>query len=314
MKRYWITSIAAMAAIVALSACAAKRELPSAGDTVDLGLVVGGKPIDRVLSNPDETNKVLSGLFGPGFDGDEGRGKLRELLQALDKGRPLGDVTAFRGVCGFSTAEFARAVLNRTEKRMTRGLVGDYLVEFDGNYRKNDFSYEQTWPGHLTVDMKTETYSKIGGRETLIEDRTEILQWHIEVVKDETHDGFEVRRRQGDPNDPNDPNYPDNPFPGTVFFPDESLDPTNKHSVWYRGLDHKLWAKGTEIVVHDVFRRIGDRPVERLPDSHEFYRTCEESCIDLMTRGFPPAYRIDFPEQSGYCLGRCSRPYIINSM
>jgi len=314
MTRYRTTSIAAMAAIFALSACAHKRDavdLPSAGDTVDLGVVVNGKPLDQVRTNPEETNKILADLLGPGFGGDEGRGKLRALLKALDEGSRLGDVTAFQGICGFSTAEFVRALVNIDEKRITRGLVGDYLVKFDGNTSNDGFRYRQTWPGHLTVDMRTETFRTIGGRSILLEDRTEILQWHIEVVKDPKRklDGFEVRLRQGDAkNDPNDP------FPGTVEFPPESLDPTNDFSVWKRGLDHKLWAQGREIVVHDIFRKVGNLPTKRLPDSHEFYRPCKESCIDMMTRGFPPAYRIEFPEQSGYCLGRCQHPNIMNSM
>ncbi len=311
MKRYWATSIAAMAAILALSACTIKRELPSAGDTVDLGVFVNGQPLDKFLSNPEETNKVLSELFGPGFAGDEGRDKLRELLQSLDNSRPLGGVTAFRGICGFSTAEFARAIVNPNEVRETRGLIGDYLFEFDGNYSKSKdgLKYNGMWPGHLTVDMKTETYKIVGGQKILIRNRTEILQWHIEVVQDARHDGFEVRLRQGDAK-----NNPNDPFPGTVVFPPESLDPTNDFSIWARGLDHKLWAKGTEIVVHDVIRWIGDLPPERLPDTHEFYRPCKESCIDMMTKGFPPVFRIDFPEQSGYCLGRCDHPFIMNSM
>ncbi len=202
-----------------------------------------------------------------------------------------------------SSVQFARAVLFSNEERNTRGLIGDFLYD------------ENTMTGHLTVDMKTKIY-KNGKLNS-----TRLLQWHIDVVKDAmaiavsgtawtvgSGDGYEVHLRQGDINNPDDP------FPDTVIIPDYLKDPNNLGSVWSRGLDHKLFAKGREVVVRDIFQKIDDGPIMRLPNGHVFYELSEESCIDLLTRGRPPAYRIDFPEQSGYCLGRCATPDVINSM
>ena len=70
MKRYWMTSIVAMAAILGLSACAIKREPPSAGDVVDLNLYINGERLEKVLSDPEKTEEVLSRLVGKKFDGD----------------------------------------------------------------------------------------------------------------------------------------------------------------------------------------------------------------------------------------------------
>ena len=300
MKRYWIKSIVAMAAIVGLSACAVKGERPSAGDAqdppsagdvVNLPLFINGKPLDEILRDPDATNEILAALLGKKFYGEEGREELRKLVAAFDNG--ADDEPAFRGLSGFSTLEFVRAVLDPKVKRKPKGLIGDYLVEFDRETNRGE--------GHLTVDVKTKIFFTDRSMARDVPDRVERLQWHIEVVKE----GFEVRFRGTDVN---------NPFPNTVIFPDFATDPSDPRSIWYRGLDHKLWAKGTRIVVRDIFQQIDDGPIERLPNSHPFYTSTKESCIDMMTRGYPPSFRIDFPEQSGYCLGRCDHPYIMNSM
>lgn len=305
MKRQPITSLIAIVTVFGLSACSLISKPPSAGDVVDLGLSLNGKPLDKVTSDPEATDKILSDLFGPGFTGEEGREKLKVLLQTLDEGKPLGrNVTAFRGVCGFSTAEFVRAVVSPKEKRKTKGLIGDYLVEFDRTYDEDDNWDGKSWPGHLTVDMRTSIFFTDESYKNDVADRTELLQWHIEVLKKGSKiNGFEVLKHSGDPFDP---------FPGTVVFPDEALGPGG--DIADRGLNRKLWAKGPEIVVRHIYQKIDDGPVTRLPNTHEFYKSCEESCVDMMTKGFPPTYRINFPEQSGYCLGRCAHPFIINSM
>ncbi len=306
MKRLWITSIAAMAAILGLSASAKTQELPSAGDVVDLALFIDGTPRNVVLENKQKAKEILIELVGEGRYKEIGEDNLKKLLEAIDRGDATDiDVPAFNGIAGMSSVQFARAVLFTNEERNTRGLIGDFLYD------------ENTMTGHLTVDMKTKIY-KNGKLNS-----TRLLQWHIDVVKDAmaiavsgtawtvgSGDGYEVHLRQGDPD-----NGPfDNPFPNTVIFPDYAIDPTDDRGVWKRGLDHKLFAKGREVVVRDIFKKIDDGPIMRLPNGHVFYELSEESCIDLLTKGKPPAYRIDFPEQSGYCLGRCGSPAVLNSM
>lgn len=306
--RIWVRNFAVIG-LLALVACAKSplsEKATSAEDATALPLVVNGKMLPDILVERETTDKILEGLFKKDMSGEKGREELKNLLADLDSGKGLDDVKAFRGVCGLSTAEFVRAVLNPNGSREIQGLIGDFVFEHDGNLSHDGFKYHGTWPGHLTVDMKIAVNETVNGRVNFV--GYEYYHWHIDVVKeDEVRDGFEVRRRQGDKNNP------DAPFPGTVEFPPSALDPDNESSIWGRNLDHKLWAKGPEIVVRDVYYQPVRGQLRRLEDTHEFYKTCEESCIDMMTEGFPPRYRIDFPPQSGYCLGRCASPFIVNS-
>lgn len=300
MKNFWLRNIAACAVILALSACAIKRDSRSAGDVVEIDLAIDGQRLEEILANPKETNRILVELLGPQLGGEEGRDELRSLIKALDGDSPnKPDVPAFRGLAGRSALEFVRAAVFPDEIRRTKGLIGDYLVRFDKSGK---------WgAGHLSVDTRTEIFDSPESYEKDEPDRVERYQWHIKVLRDKKFDGFEVLLR-------NDAGYPNDPFPGTVVFPKSALDPKNPMSIWYRDLNHKLFAKGREIVILDVYRQIDDGEIKRLDDSDPLYRRTDESCIDLMTRGYPPSFRIDFPEQSGYCLGRCAHPDIYNSM
>ncbi len=106
-----------------------------------------------------------------------------------------------------------------------------------------------------------------------------------------------------------------------VAFPPHAIDPEDPRSVWCRGLDHKLLAKGADVQIKNVFRKVEccnpgcDHPecgkLVRLSDTEKFYLSTEESCIDLMFKGYPPASEL--PPQVEYCLGRCENPPIINS-
>jgi len=288
MKRYWSICIAAMAAIFVLSACSLFDRERSAGEVVDLGTVVDAERLDKVRSDPERARKVLVRLIGDEFGTDKGLGKLKKLLESIDQGRtPDDDVPeALKGLGGFSSVQFARAFVFPDEIRKTKGLIGDFLFD------------KKKGSGHLTVDMKTEVFLSAQSYKKNDPDKVVILQWHIDVKKG----GFTVREHSGDSFDP---------FPETVAFPQEALGPSG--AIADRGLNHKLYAKGKTIVVRDIFRQVNDGPIVRLPNSHLFYRTTKASCIDLMTRGYPPQFRIDFPEQSGYCLGRCDHPNIVNT-
>lgn len=304
-----IGSIAVIIAALALSACARKAP-PSAGDKVDLGVVVDGQRLDEALSKGDRGEEILEQVFGRELARGEGRARLEKAIRELNEGRASGsDISQLKGLGGFSAWQLARRIVSPSVfEEETKGLIGDYLVFFN---EARDKGY-----GHLTVDIETKEYFSPESYAARKPDRIVLYQWHLEVLKEtKKFTGFVVHER-------NEDGFPDDPFPGTVTFPAESLDPTNPFSVWKRGLDHKLFAKGKGIVIHDVFRQIklrsGDDydegPIVRLANNHDFYDRTEENCIDLLTRGAPPTYRIEFPEQSGYCLGRCANPDVFNSV
>lgn len=230
--------------------------------------------------------------------------QLADLLQAINKdpvqksNLPYPLPTALRGIGGFATSLLLERLI------FVRGRSISEKV-FYGKIRDYTF-IDKTKSGHLSVD------TCIDDRQT---GRRDLYHW--DIVVDEG--GFTVKVR--------DDNKPDNPFnlPSTFQMPEGALDETNRHSIWYRGLDHKLGAMGTSIKVINVYHRQLnndilqnfpriDNPDPNNPEDigHLYYTPTPESCIDLFTRHFPPA---TFGELAGngYCLGRCAHPAIYNS-
>jgi len=149
--------------------------------------------------------------------------------------------------------------------------------------------------GHLGVDMCIDDVASNTRR---------FYHWDIEVV----HNGFSVTER--------DDSNPSNPFGLAMAMPAGALDRDNRHSIWYRDLKYKLGAKGESIKVRNVyFRELSSKirqKLERLSQSHQYYQTSADSCIDLFTPHYPPATFIEL-DGNDYCLGRCAHPAIYNS-
>ncbi len=300
MRRHWIKTVPAAAALLALAACTHPGPktpvdiIRSAGDVVGLGLVVSTKAGAGTVGGITAAFGDVFGAYGTKGREDE----LREALRAMDEGRSdRPDVPALRGLSGFSAAEFAQQVLNPDQERRVTGLIGDYYFE------------EQTGRGHITFDLVTEITD--GDKKKIIR-----RHWHIEVLgRPDGEEGFRTVQRVEVPGP--DGLY----FPGTIRLPDMARSRTDPNGIWVRGLDHKLYAEGSSIKVTDVYQQIDDGPISRLPDSDPFYKQTAWSCIDLLTKGSPPALRIDpvFESQSAYCLGGCGMGssgtrYLINSM
>ena len=153
--------------------------------------------------------------------------------------------------------------------------------------------------GHLSVDMVYEEFDSDDELIACNPTACEFLHWDIDFHRCEVH------RRD-------DAGFPNQPYPGIPLeFPSHSLDPDDGRSIWCRCLDHKLYAEKDDFVVRSVYRRLSGVPkLELLPPEHAYYHNSDDSCIDLMFKGFPPA---TLPEQKEYCLGRCPHPMIVNT-
>lgn len=147
---------------------------------------------------------------------------------------------------------------------------------------------------------------------------TQAYRWTIEVK----NGGYSVQNHSGDNDDP---------FPGTLPFPQGALD-----RIMTKGFNKKLWATGTDIEVKKVEfnANYGTNPnnftpIPDNPANHNLYTPTAESCIDMMFKiagasgpgSFVPETKqqlLDYVASSsngnpGYCLGRCSRPLLVNT-
>ncbi len=241
--------------------------------------------------------RIIDGL---GIDLDED--VLVPILQRLHE-EPLGVYDEvpeqLRGIAGLTTVLFLQKVypLDAEEpiaNKVISGRIRDYIF------------VEATGHGHLAVDTCIDVleFVQVG------EDRREFIHWDIEIAPG----GFAAAPRK-EPEDPTDIADYAAPFPGIdLALPAFTVDPTDPRSLWRRGLDHKLHARGeTAIDVTDIhYRRLADPELERFDDSHPWYQSTPASCVDLFTEGPPPG---TFGElmSADYCLGRCAHPMIVNS-
>lgn len=250
-------------------------------------------------------SSVLSQLREAGidlFDGAE-RNRITNILRSLDRGEPFPPNTpdAMKGFDGCSVNQFLKRLLFLETRCLVFGKIRDYVFELQrGPFAAKPHIAEGR--GHIGVEVVTETFNNDQSFSNGNPDRRELLHWDI-AIEDY---GYRVFERQGSAESPNN-----DPFPGTVDFPPEATNPANSLSVWCRGLDHKLFASSDAIRIERVYRQIDCGRLNLLPDTDELYQIKLESCVDLMFKGFPPATQL--PEQSGYCLGRCEHPGIVNS-
>ena len=266
-----------------------------------VGLFAEGQPAEEFIAETREkAGGVAAFLRSLGIT-ELDEDNLADLLQQINKDPTLlayGNYTipeALKGIGGISTIILLQRLFFIDGKpiatKVVYGKIRDYTF------------IDETKRGHLSVDVCTDD-RQTGERE--------LFHWDVEVLGDVKvpGEGFTVI--------PRDDTKPNDPFSLLPDFqmPDAALDATNPHSIWARGLDHKLGAKGIGIKVRNVYhRKLSNaiRPrLERLDSMHHYYKSTPDSCIDLFTRGYPPA---TFGELVGndYCLGRCAQPAIYNS-
>lgn len=239
----------------------------------------------------------------------------------------------FAGISGFSERLFERQFkfsahapdLKRLGFHVHDTDYDEYRSKICGKIRDYLF-VDQTKSGHLSVEL---THEEFLTRQSFLDcepDQVTTYHWDIEVLEG----GFEVLdRNDAALNDDEQPLFLAMPEgqdgKDVVAFPPHALDPEDPRSVWCRCLDHKLLARGEKVRIVNVYRKVECcdlncghpdcgkliRLDETKDDEKKFYVSTDESCIDLMFKGAPPASEL--PPQVEYCLGRCENPPVINS-
>ena len=132
--------------------------------------------------------------------------------------------------------------------------------------------------------------------------KLEAFKWEVVV----NNDGFKIVGIGGDPLN--------NPFPGTLPF-----TPAMIQRVQEKGFTHKLWAKGTEIRIVNVWHKNNFNgswgqaiPMHGHPLSG-LYDRLAGNCIDMLFPYTPPPNLTALREPPFYCLGRCTRPLLVNT-
>ncbi len=259
-----------------------------------VGLYVEGQSVNNFVTETRKAGTTAEFVtsLGIDLDVDELAGLLTQINK--DPATPYPVPAALQGPAGFATIQLLQRLIFVDEGGNPVAEGGTPIAEKVLYGKIRDYIYIQaTGHGHISVDTCTD--DRLTGQR-------ELYHWDVEV----RGEGFTVTQR-------NDAD-PQNPFPG-LTLPDGALDPNNSHSIWVRGLDHKLGARGTAIRVHNVYHRslsVSDTPLERLDDMHQLYEIDDDSCIDLFTRGRPPA-TVGELVGNDYCLGRCASPAIYNS-
>jgi hypothetical protein len=311
MRDLSITSVAVLA-VLPLLACL-ELAPPAQAQVADpcqglreWGLFVDGEPADELVARTIAEEGVEAFVRNQPPEGlgiDMNIGELTALVRRIDQ-EPTQVVDVpeqLQGIGGFSTVLLLKKLLRSDDEPIADEVVYGKIRD----YTFVEGTVEGTGSGHMSVDMCIDRREFV----PLGEDRREFYHWDIEILED----GFTVAERV-DPSDPADPGQYNNPFPTLNFpLPEQATDPANPGSIWRRGLDHKLHAKGESIRVRHIYhRRLTDPDLMRLPDGHHFYNSTPESCVDLFTEGPPPGTFGELVDND-YCLGRCEHPNIVNT-
>jgi hypothetical protein len=293
MKRQWLNTTVVVATIFGLTACAQVERQEGAApariaeaepeaDFEEWALVVKGVPIQRLVEDRERLREAVIELVDT-----DNQGQISEWVAVVrSRDGNAADVPLnLRGLAGFSAVQLLESYVatfsGLDAQRRVSGKIVDYIFD------------DAEKAGHLAVNTKIEYFDTSESYASEVPDDVKRYHWDIEVTKGT----YLVVPHSGDRNDP---------FPGTLALVEPTL--TNIET---RELDHKLWAKGTGIVVRHVYEVFSDGSIARLPDTHPFYMSTEASCIDMMFKGYPPAIRL--PVQRFYCLGRCDHPEVVNT-
>ena len=305
LKRRSITTIALLSmTLFAAVSCAQK---PIRGDVPyepgeDFGLFVAGKRIDVQDGkglDPELRNELLSAIepladaFGlENFKSEEARKRVGDRIGDIESGkaRRLEDVPApLTGLAGCSVIQALKIIVLGDPNAAKPGKIVDWEFHYDAESVSRG-------SGHLTVDMPC-----------VFDGASGTLRWEVKV----NDRGYKIVQRVNAAR--RNPQL--DPFPGTMQLPEAALDENDAESIWVRNLTYKTYAAGTTIEVLNVHRVADGGVVSRLSESDypALYASTASSCVDMLTDGEPPHDETGLPEQTGYCLGRCAHPFVINS-
>ena len=287
MIRRSTTSFCAVAAIVALAACAQDVGMV-ATDVSECNYDVTGLP-----ANPDIMGQYVNSL-PPG--GDRARDILMDataLENAIDEMGGTGpnlaakiasirqpDNSYAKGLAGVSVRSFLRAAHHTLQGANFEHPIADYTTVG----QLEAYHYDSSGESCLRVRMTTRAERDNGN------DVSFVYRWTVSG-------DFQVAPR--DNSDPDD------------VFPTANAVPIS--AAMAGSFDRKLWSKGAMFRVTRVDRKIGNGAFVTLPESHPLYGTTAESCIDMMFVGEPPETLPPGAAPPFYCLGRCDNPPLINT-
>lgn len=307
------------ALIVPLSACAATpmdaNTVPlDRADKVPMQLTIKGEDINTLLATE---GNLINGIDGFAQHAGNHNKNIRKLIAQMRASNQNSAKKApgFTGINGALAHEVLTII--EEEALLPSGMYDGrkkVVVSMEGKVIDYGFKGSVGIPGDgkLTV-IAAVTYKVIpsqGGSTP----KTDGYKWEIKV----NNNGFEVHNncQTSGACGPND-----QPFPGTMEFSQTMIN-----RVQTLGFQHKLWAKGTDIEVVNVWRKknfqwtdAGDSSYwgGRLPDASaiwgRLYKIDQDSCIDMMFVDPPPKKYTDLQGPPFYCLGRCEQPAIVNS-
>lgn len=279
-------------------------------------------------------------LWAGGSDGTDGPGRrpvrefndaaeFRNVLRALDPelcgaDEPLGRcLPAIRmrsnklaGIAGVTSEQFVRIAQSaistgpfRKPTFAVSGKINEYCLN---NEKLPGYQYDAARRRlHICDVVKTEIENP-GGQDP------RVLYQFFDVVAE---GNVAVDDRSG--------GTADNAFPAFATATGMMI-PASLPDSFNPPLTHKLYAWGNDIRVMEYWetrREVNGEPdwnhpsVKKYTPSspgmpryvQEFFKTSPESCIDMMFLGPPPASLSGYTGGLNYCLGRCSKPPIINT-
>ena len=299
--------------------------------------MIEGEDVDVLLETKENLEEGIKG-FALNYGSYNNLGELIQKMRARNENTPANPSTGndqapgFKGLAGALAYE-ALAVIETEalEAATTYDTKRNVIVSLEGKIIHYKFTPNGADPkkGNLELTVITAVSSRKylpNGKVSPVA-KTVGYKWQIEV-KNDTNDAVVVHdnchlvlNRCNDD---------DQPFPGTMELSEAMIERVN--SLKFK---IKLWAKGEDIVIHNVWRKNnfrwtaanntnwgkrlkkpGDLPVnpgEKFPWAR-LYASDAESCIDIMFASVdPPEDLLGLGAPPYYCLGRCANPAIVNS-
>jgi hypothetical protein len=237
---------------------------------------------------------------------------------------------ALRGVAGIGVTPFVEVASVRMDNPNSQlrvkvgGKICDHIFipQDDPN---NPSDCPNRGRGHLSVEVLHEFFESDDDLRACKPNKTEFYHWDIEICEYEVHRRYDLIEEY---KDLHHLHFPNDPFPTVLDelpFPAPALDSNDPRSIWCRGLNHKLYAKGRNVKVERVYRQVChhspdtnaiDEDFHLLdrsdPNNAMYYAESEDACVDIMFKGYPTLAGVP-DDVRGYCLGRCKKPEIVNT-